>query len=62
VVTNFTRRDGFGDDFANGVAIQADGKIVAVGRAGGGSGRFALARYLRYGRASPRMTCATAVE
>jgi uncharacterized delta-60 repeat protein len=46
VVTNFTRRDGFEDDFANGVAIQADGKIVAVGRAGGSSGRFALARYL----------------
>lgn len=46
VATNFTTRDAFGDDFANGVAIQADGKIVAVGRAGGGNGRFALARYL----------------
>ena len=46
VVTNFTTKDGFGDDFANGVAIQADGKIVAAGRAGGSGGRFALARYL----------------
>jgi uncharacterized delta-60 repeat protein len=35
-------------DFANDVAIQADGKIVAVGVAGLGSGnsKFALARYL----------------
>ncbi len=41
VVTNFT--DGF--DNANAVAIQADGKIVAAGRAAGGGGRFALARY-----------------
>ena len=45
VVTDFTRR-GFGDDFANGVAIQANGKIVAAGRAGGSGGRFALVRYL----------------
>src|SRR5207342_1892113 len=30
-------------DQANGVAVQADGKIVAVGIAGGGN--FALARY-----------------
>ena len=37
-----------GSDQANGVAVQADGKIVAVGGAGGGTGnpgRFALARY-----------------
>ena len=46
VVTNFTRKGGFEDDFANGVAIQANGKIVAAGRAGGGGGRFALVRYL----------------
>jgi uncharacterized delta-60 repeat protein len=39
VITNFA-----GDvDLASGVVIQADGKIVAAGRAGG---RFALARYL----------------
>jgi uncharacterized delta-60 repeat protein len=39
---------GFGaDDRANGVALQTDGKIVAVGLAGGGStgNDFALARY-----------------
>jgi uncharacterized delta-60 repeat protein len=41
VTTNFSA----GDDFAFGVAIQADGKIVAVGRAGGRGGRFAAARY-----------------
>jgi uncharacterized delta-60 repeat protein len=46
VVSNFTRRGGFEDDLANGVAIQANGKIVAAGRAGGSGGRFALARYL----------------
>ena len=28
------------------LALQADGKIVAAGRAGGSGGRFALARYL----------------
>ena len=33
-----------GLDLANGVALQGDGKIVAVGR-GGGNGDFALARY-----------------
>ena len=32
-------------DTANGMAIQADGKIVVVGRAGGASGRFALVRF-----------------
>jgi uncharacterized delta-60 repeat protein len=41
VTTNFTS----GADWANAVAIQDDGKIVAVGRASGGGGRFALARY-----------------
>ena len=44
-------------DGANGVALQADGKIVAVGVAGGGdTGDFALARYNPNGsldRASP---------
>jgi hypothetical protein len=33
-----------GDAFATGVAIQADGRIVAAGSAG--EGKFALARYL----------------
>ena len=41
VTTDFTRRE----DLAYAVAIQSDGKIVAAGRAGGGRGRFALARY-----------------
>jgi uncharacterized delta-60 repeat protein len=41
VTTNFSRAG----DFAFGVAIQADGKIVAVGRAGGSGGRVAVARY-----------------
>ena len=41
VTTNFTA----GADFAFGVAIQTDGKIVAVGRAGGSGGRVAVARY-----------------
>jgi uncharacterized delta-60 repeat protein len=41
VMTNFTT----GDDFAFGLAIQSDGKIVAVGRAGGSGGVIALARY-----------------
>ncbi|WP_248783003.1 delta-60 repeat domain-containing protein, partial [Streptomyces exfoliatus] len=34
-----------GDDVAERVAVQADGKIVAVGRAGGAFRDFALARY-----------------
>ena len=34
---------------ANDIAIQGDGKIVAVGPAVGGTGRFALARYNRFG-------------
>jgi uncharacterized delta-60 repeat protein len=46
VVTNFTNKGGFQDDLANGVALQANGRIVAAGRAGGSGGRFALARYL----------------
>jgi uncharacterized delta-60 repeat protein len=43
VTTNFTR----GDDLADHLAIQADGKIVAAGTAGSFSrnARFALARY-----------------
>ena len=36
-----------GSDGASGVALQADGKIVAVGGTGSGGGDFALARYLR---------------
>ena len=46
VTTNFSR----GDDSAFGVALQADGKIVAAGRAGGLGGRFAVARYHGDGR------------
>ncbi len=41
VTTNFTA----GFDGANAVAIQADGKIVAVGGDAGRGGRFAVARY-----------------
>jgi uncharacterized delta-60 repeat protein len=41
VTTDFTS----GSDFAFGVAIQTDGKIVATGRAGGHGGRVAVARY-----------------
>lgn len=43
LTTNFTR----GDEGASGVAIQADGKIVVAGQAGGypRRTRFALARY-----------------
>ena len=41
VMTNF----GSGDDFAYGVVLQPDGKIIAAGGAGGAGGRFALARY-----------------
>jgi uncharacterized delta-60 repeat protein len=36
-------------DTANGVAIQADGKIVAVGVAGDRGGRFAIARFTTAG-------------
>jgi len=42
IITDFTS----GDDVALGVTIQSDGKIVAVGRAGGSGGRFAVVRYL----------------
>jgi uncharacterized delta-60 repeat protein len=41
VLTNFTR----GSDYATGVTLQADGKIVVAGRAAGLGGRMALARY-----------------
>ena len=42
VLTTF----GGGDDVAKGVAVQADGKIVAVGSSSNGSSNdFALARY-----------------
>jgi uncharacterized delta-60 repeat protein len=41
VTTNFTS----GNDWANAVVIQTDGKIVAAGRASGAGGKFALARY-----------------
>ncbi len=41
VMTNLTR----GNDFAAGLAIQADGRVVVGGRAGRFGGRFALARY-----------------
>jgi uncharacterized delta-60 repeat protein len=41
-----------GFDAANGVAIQADGKIVVVGR-GGTGGNFALARYNPNGSLDP---------
>lgn len=40
-LTNFSA----GNDFAFGVLIQPDGKIVAGGRAAGAGGRIALARY-----------------
>ena len=43
--TNFTP----GVDFATGVAIQTNGKIVAVGEADGSGGRFALVRYNQNG-------------
>jgi uncharacterized delta-60 repeat protein len=41
VTTDFTE----GDDDAYGLAIQANGKIVAAGQAGGSNLKFALARY-----------------
>jgi uncharacterized delta-60 repeat protein len=49
VTTNFSA----GDDFAFGVAVQPDGKIVAIGRAGGLGGRFAAARYRDNGSLDP---------
>jgi uncharacterized delta-60 repeat protein len=42
-----------GTDQANGVALQAGGKIVAVGRGGAGAGDFALARYNPNGSLDP---------
>ena len=47
--TNFT----LGFDGAEAVAVQADGKIVAVGLADGMGGRFALARYDTDGSLDP---------
>ena len=41
VTTDFTS----GYDIADGVAVQADGKMVVVGMAGGRNPKFALARY-----------------
>lgn len=41
VITNLTS----GADFVFGIAIQPDNKILVAGRAGGGRGRIALARY-----------------
>jgi uncharacterized delta-60 repeat protein len=41
VITDVSR----GDDQANGVAIQADGKIVVAGRSGKDNRKFALVRY-----------------
>jgi uncharacterized delta-60 repeat protein len=49
VFTNFTP----GFDSAFGVAIQADGKIVAAGAAAGSGGRIAIARYLTNGSLDP---------
>jgi uncharacterized delta-60 repeat protein len=49
VVTNLSP----GDDVALDVAIQPDGKIVAVGRSGNGNGAFALIRYGPKGRLDP---------
>jgi len=46
---NFTT----GDDYAFGVAIQPDGKILAVGRAGGSGGVFAAARFMPDGTLDP---------
>ncbi len=44
---------GAGDDFATGVVVQPDGKIVAAGWTTDGNGRFALARYLPSGDLDP---------
>ena len=49
VRTNFTP----GDDIAWDIAIQPDGRIVAVGAAGFGQQGFQLARYRRDGRLDP---------
>jgi uncharacterized delta-60 repeat protein len=42
VTTDFTK----GSDYAWDIGVQEDGKVILVGRAGGGGGRFAIARYL----------------
>ena len=42
-----------GSDGANGVVLQGDGKIIAVGDSGAGDGDFALARYNTTGRSTP---------
>lgn len=42
VITDFTK----GSDYAWDIGVQEDGKVVLAGRAGGGGGRFASARYL----------------
>ena len=44
---------GSGTEGANGVAIQGDGKVVAVGSTYGPGGRFALARYDANGSLDP---------
>ena len=47
------QRTNFGSSQANGVALQGDGKIVAVGGGGAGAGDFALARYNPNGTLDP---------
>jgi uncharacterized delta-60 repeat protein len=42
VFTKLTR----GDNYATAMAIEADGRVVVAGRAGGDGGRFALVRYV----------------
>jgi uncharacterized delta-60 repeat protein len=49
VTTNFTA----GADAARALAIQANGKIVVAGAAGGADGKFALARYNSNGHLDP---------
>jgi uncharacterized delta-60 repeat protein len=49
VVTNITRRP----DLAADVAIQADGRILVVGRSGGGGGKFGVVRYETDGSLDP---------
>src|SRR6476620_2327143 len=45
VATNLTA----GNDAANAVAIQADGKVVVAGRTTGGGGQIVVARYTAAG-------------
>lgn len=49
VQTNLTP----GDDFARAVVLQPDGRVLAVGHAGGDTGPMALVRYLPDGRLDP---------